>query len=686
MIGILYIAPVVVLGCACLIALRQAERRSEHLRAVLESTDDGILVVSAAGRVVTYNRRFVDMWRIPEPVLESKDDATLLRHVAGQLRDPDAFLGKVRELYQDLESKTDDVLEFEDGRVYERHSEPQRIRGKAIGRVWGFRDVTECRRIQARMEQARNAAENASRVKTEFLHNMSHEIRTPMNGVIGMVEIALESDLDPDQRECLGVAKMSAENLLAILNDIGDFSKIESGKLEFDPAPFDVRECVERTAKSLAQPAHRKGLEIICDIAASVPDNVLGDAARLRQVLLNLAGNAVKFTEQGEVVIAVDAQGCEARPGSIELRFAIRDSGIGIRAEDQRRIFEPFQQADASLTRIYGGTGLGLTISQRLIELMGGHIWVESKAGRGSTFWFTLPVGTGEFTQPQPGSGRNCFDGLPVLLVESNATSRRVLGDCLSRWGARVQTAEDNVDALGIVKSAAYAAGVVLADAQMPGTEALAFAVWSATAPRTTLILMLTAGRNAREIKCCRDYRAVSLTKPVAEAELRDAIQRVLGDRPDSAAAPALPAAGEAACRRLRILLAEDNAVNRKVTLRLLQKEGHSVTVVRDGHEALDAAGEERFQLVFMDIEMPEMDGFGAAAAIRARERDAGGHMPIVGMTAHAMSGDRDRCLAAGMDDCINKPLRRADLAEIVRRHIDTAENPAPCAPPAERT
>ena len=366
---------------------RKVEERTETIRATLESTADGIMVVNSSGRIVTYNQKFLDMWRMPEEAIKTQDRGTALRLVASQLRDPEAFVAKVQKVYADVDAQIDDVIEFQDGRVFERHSEPQRVKGKSVGRVWGFRDVTEQRRAAQELERAKAAAECASRAKSEFLANMSHEIRTPMNGVLGMTDLVLDTDLSAEQRDYLMDAKRSAEFLLALLNDILDLSKIEAGRLELNPVEFSLHRCVQEAVSTLAVNAEQKDLRLTCEVATDVPNRLIGDPFRLRQVLLNLVNNAIKFTAAGS--IDVKAAVLDRRDSAVTVHFAVSDTGVGIPSDKIGLIFEAFRQVDSSTSRKYGGTGLGLTISSRLVAMMGGHIWVDSEVGRGSVFQFT---------------------------------------------------------------------------------------------------------------------------------------------------------------------------------------------------------------------------------------------------------------------------------------------------------
>ncbi|MGH9453726.1 MAG: ATP-binding protein, partial [Terriglobia bacterium] len=387
--GILSVLILAVLGWAEILR-RRVQSRTEIIRATLESTGDGILVVDSHGKVVNANHKFEEMWGIPPSVMATRDDQKLVEHVVGQLKEPEGFLAKVRELYSNTEVESDDVLEFKDGRVFERHSEPQRLNGKLAGRVWGFRDVTGRKRAERELQHAKETAEAANQSKSEFLANMSHEIRTPMNGVIGMMELALDTRLTAEQRGYLAMARTSADSLLTVINDILDFSKIEAGRLELDATDFDLTDSLEETVKSFALQAQEKGIELACDMRPEVPRMVHGDPTRLRQVIVNLLGNALKFTQRGEVVLRVEPASCEA--DRVQLHFTVIDTGIGIPPEKQKLIFEAFSQADSSTTRKYGGTGLGLTISSRLVKMMGGAIWVESEMNRGSRFHFTAEV------------------------------------------------------------------------------------------------------------------------------------------------------------------------------------------------------------------------------------------------------------------------------------------------------
>jgi len=648
----------------------RVEERTAYLNALIENSPLAIMVLDSDHRVQLCNPAFETLFQYSRQEVVGKGITALF--TAGDLSEARSVSHLTSEqlpihLVTRRRRKDRSYVDVE------LHTVGLVVKGEGVGSLAIYQDISIRKRAEEEMQLAKEAAEAASRAKSEFLANMSHEIRTPMNGIMGMTELVLDTELDGEQRNYLNLAKVSADSLLSLINDILDYSKIEAGKLEIDAIAFNLGDSLGDTMKTLSLRAHQKGLELAFEITPDVPDALVGDPGRLRQIIVNLVGNAIKFTEQGEVVLHVETQ--LRTQDDIRLHFTVADTGIGIPTEVQTSIFAAFKQADGSMTRKYGGTGLGLSISSRLLELMGGRIWVESEAGKGSRFHFIVRFGL----QKVPARTIVPRDPLTlrdmrVLVVDDNATNRQILVRMLENWHMTPTAVDSGAKAIVTLregKGIGRTFPLILLDAQMPDMDGFALAEIIKRNPdwRTATVMMLSSAGQRGDATRCRELGvAAYLTKPVRQGELLDGILIALGTRPENKMSPALVTRHtlRESRNRLRILLVEDNAVNQLVALRLLEKYGHTVGVATNGRKALEELEKESYDLILMDVQMPEMNGWEATQAIREKEMSTGAHIPIVAMTAHAMKGDKERCLAAGMDAYLTKPIRTQELLSVL--------------------
>lgn len=662
-------------------ARKELKRKGEILQSVLNSMGDGVVVADRDGRFLIFNpvaERILglgatdttpEQWASEYGLFSvetgnplTQDEIPLVRAIRGESTDQVELLIKSPRLPNGVNiSVTGRPLKGDEG---------------IEGGVVVFQDTTQRRRAAEAIRKARDDADAANRAKSEFLANMSHEIRTPMNAVIGMNELVLDTELTAVQRTYLNIAKDSAESLLSLINDVLDFSKIEAGKLELDQTSFQLRDVLGDAMKTLSIRARGKDLELACHVAPEVPDFLIGDPHRLRQIVTNLVGNALKFTEHGEVVVDVSLD--EIRDDQVRIHVQVRDTGIGIPQDKLHLLFSAFSQVDASTTRRYGGTGLGLAITARLVQLMNGRTWVESEPGTGSAFHFTATFEK-DTAQPPTPLAPEALKNLRVLVVDDNATNRLILREHLLGWNMRPVCVDSALAALDALESAAGENDpfqIVLSDVQMPDVDGFELTSRIRRDARfgSTVIMMLSSGAGPGDISRCRELGVVThLMKPIKSSELLKAIAAALGAG-DLAEPPR--DRGARSERVLNILLAEDSDANQRVAMGVLGKWGHSLTIVSNGLEAVAAFERGTYDVILMDVQMPVMDGFQAAAEIRARESVCGGHVPIVALTAHAMKGDREECMKSGMDDYVTKPIRWPELRLLLERIVPASTRP----------
>lgn len=657
-------------------ALRKSE---ERFRKLFEQSNDAIFI-HQAGKIIDVNQRACDMLGYTKEQLLSMEITDLypeneFTETSRKIRNPGGFHSIESVLFETAFKKADGTVipvEISSGIIDREEKIVQGI----------VRDITERKRAEEELKKAKEEAEAANRAKTEFLASMSHEIRTPMNAIIGMADLLLDTELTEEQRQYVQVFQTAGENLLNIINDIIDISKVEAGYVHLEAIPFDLNEIVENTCEVMAVRAHEKGLELLYNISPDCPTSLLGDPTRLRQILVNLIGNAVKFTEKGEVFVQVDKGG--ETDGLVELSFSVRDTGIGIPPDKIGTIFDAFTQADSSITRKYGGTGLGLAISKQLVELMQGHIGVESTLGEGSTFTFTAKFKVNNSPQPHAQKGSLDMKGVRVLVVDDNKTNRMILRNSLARLGAVVKEAASGEEGLIEFKCAMQSSApyhLVLIDRRMPGMDGFELAKHIKETMgniKNTAVMMLTSDNRSGDLALCKELEiAYYLIKPVKRNELFDAIATIMGRKipPPPSKVPDVKTPDLSGIRSLNILLVEDSVDNRLIIRSYFKRATDHIDIAENGAIAVEMFKQKKYDLVLMDVQMPIMDGYTATREIRRWEREQGlVQTPIIALTAHAMKEDVQKSLEAGCTDHLTKPIKRATLMEAVKRYTSQHE------------
>jgi PAS domain S-box-containing protein len=675
----------------------QLEYERSLLNSLMDHLTDSVYFKDRDSRFVRVNKWLSDQFGLPSPeaAIGTSDFDFFSEEHAQKARDDESRVMETGTPIQGIEEKET----WPDGRETWCSTTKLPLKdeaGKIIGTFGVSRDITLQKQSEQQLREAKKVADEANKAKSDFLANMSHEIRTPMNGIIGMTELLMNTELGQEQRDYLNMVKQSADALMRLLNDILDFSKIEAGKLELEEIAFNLRDTITNTVRTLSARAAEKGLELACRIAPGIPEFLIGDPGRLNQIVVNLVGNAIKFAEAGEVFVNVETRDCE--PECVILLFSVSDTGIGIPCNQQKKIFQAFEQVDVSTTRQFGGTGLGLSISSQLVNLMNGEIWLESEVGQGTTFFFTAQLRIADDQAIRPRIPLEQFQGMRVLIVDDNQTNRRILEELLHNWHMQPVVAESGAAGLSELYRGIHLKNpirLILLDNMMPGMSGFQFAelVRANRDFDECVIIMISSAVRSGDVARCRGLKIDRcLSKPVKQSELLDTILMHLDLRTSGESFPELDEPEPEVPRTSRrILLAEDGLVNQQVALGFLTQRGHSVTTVADGQQAVNALLQDSFDLVLMDIQMPVMDGLEATRLIRENEQETGRHIPIIAMTANAMKGDREVCLDAGMDGYLSKPINQAELYRLVEtfgaREPETVCESAPCeSEPAEES